>query len=500
MILINSSSKKTMGVFSSFLPVYVPVGCGYLLAAAHEKGIDMRLVDEQIVDDPLSVIQTHTKTMSKPYIFGFSVVTAAYKSAIVLSRKLKELYPDSLIVFGGIHPSAAPDEVLAFEHIDVVVRGEAEKILNELILSVKGGKSYTHLNGLSYRKDGQVVHNKPGPIIKDLNSMPGFPYHLFTDKRYNLSFVVSSRGCPYNCIFCSNRITTGKAYRYRTPELTMEELELLFTKYGIRHVYFVDDNFVVNKKRVFKLLELIRNSQIFGQMTFSFQGRADNFDPDLFKALYDTGFTSVDFGMETASESVMKLIKKGETVAECVEAVKAAKKIGFHVSTSFIYGLPTETHQDRMDAAELGTSLDIDSVKFNNATPFPGTELYEIAKKENRLNIKGLYENFNSVSTIIENPFKKKPFSYVPPGNTEDEIRRDIIISYMTVWFSWKRMKKLLSNPSEGQGWFNAGESFIEKIKKVPPLFFLGTVLMVKCLGALFSETPKKQPGPASKS
>ncbi|MBU1343014.1 MAG: B12-binding domain-containing radical SAM protein [Proteobacteria bacterium] len=488
MILINSSSKKTMGVFSSFLPVYVPVGCGYLLAAAHEDGIDMRLVDEQIVDDPLSVIKTHVKTMSKPYIFGFSVVTAAYKSAIELSIKLKEVYPESIIVFGGIHPSAASDEVLAYEHIDVVVRGEAEKILNDLIRCIKERKPYTHLDGLSYRENGNIIHNKPGPIIKDLNNMPGFPYHLFDDKSYHLGFVVSSRGCPYNCIFCSNRITTGKFYRYRTSESTIEELELLFRDYGVKHVYFVDDNFVVNKKRVFKLIDLIKNSNIFGRMTFSFQGRADNFDPNLFKALYDTGFTSVDFGMETASESVMKIIKKGETVAECVDAVKAAKEIGFHVSTSFIYGLPTETHEDRMGAIELSKQLDIDSVKFNNATPFPGTELYEIAKKEKRLNIKGLYENFNSVSTIIENPFKKNPFSYVPQGSTEQGIRRDIIISYMSVWFSWKRMKKLLTNPSEGQGWFNAGESFVEKIKKVPPLFLLGGVLMIKCLGALFSK------------
>lgn len=485
MILINSSSRKTLGLFGPFLPIYVPVGCGYLLAAAHEDGIDMRLVDEQIVDDPLSEIKTHLKTMSKPYIFGFSVLTAAYKSAIELSRKLKERYPDSTIVFGGIHPSAAPDEVLAFEHIDVVVRGEAEMILKDLYRCIKKGESYHHLDGLSYRENQKIIHNRPGPIIKDLNSLPSFPYHLFTDNKYNLSFVVSSRGCPYNCIFCSNRVTTGKSYRYRFPELTVAELELLYTKYGIKHAFFVDDNFVVNKKRVFNLIELIRNSVIFGKMTFSFQGRADNFDSDLFKKLYDTGFKSVDFGMETSSESVMKIIKKGETVAECVDAVKAAKKIGFHVSTSFIYGLPTETHEDRMGAVEISKQLNIDTVKFNNATPFPGTELYEIAKRENRLNIQGLYENFNSVSTIIENPFKKKPFSYIPEGNTEQEIRRDIIISYMAIWFNWKRMAKLLTSPSEGQGWFNAGESFIETIKKIPSLFLLGGVLMIKCLGAL---------------
>ena len=414
-------------------------------------------------------------------------MTAAYKSAIELSKALKERYPQSFIVFGGIHPTAVPDEVLAHEHIDVVIRGEAEKTLNDFYRYIKAGQTYTHLNGLSYRENGKIIHNRPGPVVSDLNDLPAFPYHLFDDKKYNLSFIFSSRGCPYECIFCSNRIITGKKYRYRSAESTMEELELLFREYGIRHVFFVDDNFIVNHKRAFKIIELIRKSGICGKMTFSFQGRADNFDYRLFKKLYETGFTSVDFGIETASERIMKIINKGETVAECVKAVKAAKEIGLHVTSSFIYALPTETHQDRMDAIRLSKQLDIDIVKFNNATPFPGTVLFEIAKKEGKLNIHGLYENFNSVSTIIENPFKKIPFSYIPAGNTEQEIRRDIILSYMALWFNWKRMTKLLTKPSEGQGWFNAGESIIEKIRKVPPLFLLGGALMIKCLEALLS-------------
>ena len=395
MILINSSSKKTMGMFKAFLPVYVPIGSGYLLAVAHENGIDMRFVDEQIIDDPLSLINSHTKTMSKPYIFGFSVVTAAYKSAIELSRTLKERYPESFIVFGGIHSTAVPDEVLAYGHIDVVIRGEAEKTLIDFYRCVKDGKTFAHLDALSYRQNGKIIHNRPGQIISDLNALPTFPYHLFDNKKYNLSFVFSSRGCPYGCIFCSNRIITGKKYRYRSPESTVEELELLFRDYGIRHGFFVDDNFIVDHKRAFKVIELIKNSNIYGKMTFSFQGRADDFDHRLFKELYNTGFRSIDFGIETASERIMKIINKGETVAECVNAIKSAKEIGFHVTSSFIYALPSETHQDRMDAIQLSKKLDIDIVKFNNATPFPGTELYEIAKEEGSLNIFGLYTRIN---------------------------------------------------------------------------------------------------------
>ena len=183
------------------------------------------------------------------------------------------------------------------------------------------------------------------------------------------------------------------------------------SKYNKRYVLFLDDNLLVSRKRIYSLLEEIKKSGLDKKMTFNFQARGDNVDYTLLQDLYNSGFRSVFFGLETASERLMKVIKKGETVAQCIEAVKMAKEIGFHVSATFIYGLPGETHQDRLDSVLLSKNLKLDMVRYNNATPYPGTELYEIARKENRLNIQGIYENFNSVSTFIENPFKKIPFS-----------------------------------------------------------------------------------------
>ena len=124
-------------------------------------------------------------------------------------------------------------------------------------------------------------------------------------------------------------------------------------------------------------------------------------------------------------------------------------------------------------------------VRYNNATPYPGTELYEIAKKENRLNIQGLYENFNSVSTFIENPFKRIPFTYVPANNTESGIRMDILFSYFSFYFDAERLKNIFARPDLGVGWFNAGEAIWEKLKKIPALFFLMLMLLIK-FGQLF--------------
>lgn len=492
MILINSSPKDALKIFQPFLPIFVPVGIGCLLAATEREGIRAQFIDEQVEADVFGKVAEYVKSMKRPYIFAFSVLTAAFKNAVLVSKELKRLYPDSIILFGGIHPTALPDEVLSFGHIDFVLRGEGEKSLIELYRCVKDGKDCTHMDNLSYRKSGQIIHNKMSPILEDLDSYPSFPYHLFTSEAYDTGFVISSRGCPYQCIFCSNRVTTGRKYRFRSAEAIVAELDMLYHKFNKRYILFLDDNLLVSKKRIYSLLEQIKEKGLDKKMTFNFQARGDNVDYKLLQDLYNCGFRSIFFGLETASERLMKIVKKGETVAQCIDAVKMAKDIGFHVSATFIFALPQETHQDRMDSINLSRDLQLDMVRFNNATPYPGTELYEIAKREKRLNVKGLWENFNSVSTFIENPFNSIPFSYVPEGNTEEQIRGDILFSYFSSYLDFERLKKIFASPDKGVGWFNAGESFWGRLKKIPALFFLVMMMFLK-FGQLFYYTVLKK-------
>ena len=492
MILINSSSKDALKIFQPFLPIYVPVGIGFLLGSLERENIHARHIDQQIEKDVFALIAKYVKKMEKPYIFGFSVMTAAYRSSIIVSKKLKKLYPDSIICFGGIHASAIPEEVLINKHIDAVIRGEGELILPEFYRRVKEGNNFDDLNNISFRKDGIVIHNQREIANKNLDSLPPFPYHLFTSPKYDLGFVVSSRGCPYKCIFCSNIIATGKSYKCRSESIIVDELDLLYHKYGKTFVLFLDDNFLVSKERIYNLIDKIKKRGLHKKMTFSFQARGDTADYKLFKDLYNCGFRSVFFGMETASNRIMKFIKKGETVEQCVSGARIAKQVGFHVSAAFIYGFPGETHKDRMDCVEISKNLELDMVRFNNATPYPGTRLYDIARNEGRLNIQGLYENFFSVSTFIENPFKKIPFSYVPIGSTEKEIRNDILLSYLSFYTDIKKIKRIFSNPNEGVGWFYAGEKFLEMLKKLPALILLAALLSVKFMQLIIDVFVKK--------
>jgi len=485
MIFINSSPGNTLKIFQPFLPIFVPVGIGYLMAVLKQNGIQSICFDEQVEKNIIEKIKNNIHKFEKPYIFGFSVLTASLKNALSLSLELKKIYPDSYIVFGGIHPTAMPDEVLSYEHIDVVVRGEAENVITELYHCLKHQRDISHIESISYRKNGETIHHRRSVGIMNLDDLPVFPYDLFQNKKYDTGFVMSSRGCPHNCIFCSNKINSQRKFRYRNPELVINDLSLLYHKYKRKYVYFIDDNLLADQQRILQLAKKIRESDIAGKMIYNFQARGDNSSYEVLKELYDAGFKGVYFGIETSSELLMKTLNKGETVAQVVEAIQTAKNIGYHVSGNFIFGLPHETHKDRLGAIELTKNLHLNLVKYNNATPYPGTELYQLALVQGRLKIKGVYENINSVSTFIENPFKKIPFSYVPESNTEKEIRYDILHGYFSFFFKWKKLKGVFTRPDLNNAWFDFGHSFTDFIKKIPSILFLLMILSLKFGGFL---------------
>jgi hypothetical protein len=135
-----------------------------------------------------------------------------------------------------------------------------------------------------------------------------------------------------------------------------------------------------------------------------------------------------------------------------------------------------------MDCVELSLALKIDMIRYNNATPYPGTELYEMAKRENRLHIQGVYENFMSVSTFIESPFKPIPFTYVPAGSTENEIRRDLLYSYFRFYFDVERMRQIFRKPEQNVGWFNAGNHLVDVLRKIPAVMLLAFFMFCKFL------------------
>lgn len=466
MILINPSYKreKKLGGFARYVPLTVPIGIGYLAAylAAHDNRV--RIIDEEIEPISGAVLDKHVEGLKRPYIFGLSCLTAGIGRGHEVAAFIKSKYPDSKIIFGNIHPTVLYEEVLRDPNVDIVVRGEGEEVLNELYTRIKSRKSYADIKGISFRSEESVVSNENAQL-PDLNKVPIFPYKLFKQysEKYALGFIASSRGCPYNCIFCSQRSISGRKYRFFPSQVVINSIDELINEHKQSFITFVDDSFLMNKERVFELCEAIQAKGFHKRAIFDCQARSDTIDERILKALRDSGFRTIHFGIETASERLMELIDKRETVSEIRESVKLAKKMGFQVSGTFILGLPTETREERASSYRLAKELSLDYVRFNNATPYPGTKLYEIAKAEKRLNPGDQWENLNACGTLVESPFKTSALAYVPLTVSEEELRHDILKYNLFYSFRPQSIYKILKERVGPAGWLSLPERWYLK-------------------------------------
>jgi anaerobic magnesium-protoporphyrin IX monomethyl ester cyclase len=427
MIFLCPAESAFGGLFSRYMPLSVPIAVGTLAGYLKMHGINTRVFDEQVQVLTPSILRELVQEQEAPYIFGISCMTAHVASAYRMAAMIKSEYPDSIVIAGGIHPTALPEEPLRTGHVDFVVRGEGEVALLELYRTIRSDQDPRNLASLSFHDGDRFVHNPEGPMLPDLDELPMFPFDLFSHPRYDLGFLVSSRGCPYKCAYCSQRMMTGTTYRYKSAQRVIQELDVLINKYNRRIVTFYDDNFCIKKRRVLELCDLIVDANFHKRCKFLLQTRADNFPEDLAPILAESGFTMVGFGMETGSDRIANLIGKGETVQQHLDAVELAKRYNMQVMLYMINGLPTETKKDRYKSFEIIMKTRPHAPKFNNLIPYPGTPMFDDLKQSDRLRIEENWTNFDSTMSATSSIFDKTPMPYVPETTSEFELRRDII-------------------------------------------------------------------------
>ncbi|MBF0118750.1 MAG: radical SAM protein [Desulfobacterales bacterium] len=357
-----------------------PLGISYVASACEASGAIVKIFDY--------IVRKYSEEKLKkeigdfcPDVIGTGSVTLNFPKAANIIRTAKKLFPDAVTMMGGPHVSFDIKNTLTkYPEIDMILVGEAEDTLKELLPVIKNKEKWKNINGIAFFDNGSLIQTPKRELICDLDSLPLPARHLLPMSKYQaLGYpisIITSRGCPYKCIFCLGRKMVGAKVRYRNPKLVADEIEHILS-YGINRINVADDLFTSNKERVHALCNEIKDRNL--KFHWSAFARVNTVDKEVLKLMKDTGCDSICFGIESGDSEMLKRIKKGITVEQIKRAISISKEVGITAFASFIIGLPGETHESLKNTKEVAESLDT-AYGYHMLAPFPGTTVREEIK------------------------------------------------------------------------------------------------------------------------
>jgi anaerobic magnesium-protoporphyrin IX monomethyl ester cyclase len=375
------------------------LGLAYLAAMSEQRGDEVRVLDMQMEDLPLEQVVADFS----PDVVGITATTVQIESAWRVAREVKRL-TDAQVVLGGPHPTVLSTESVEKPEVDVVVRGEGELTWKELCDRLESGESLAGLAGITYQEQGEVVHNPDRSVMEDVDSIPFPAYHLFKMERYsNLqptlddvdgpSYpILSSRGCPYRCNYCSQILPRG--WRARSPESVVSEWRWLVEELGAAEIGVLDDSFNIDRQRALAICDLIIGQGLNHVPWIMINGiRANLADEELLGKMREAGCIRTAFGVESGNQQILdSVIHKQLTLDQVRAAFGAAKAVGMETIGFFIIGLPGETEETMEDTIRFACELDPVVANFSMATPFPGTRMYDQVLERGRLLVHDWHE------------------------------------------------------------------------------------------------------------
>ncbi len=380
-LLINPSQEQLYGKF--VVPEHPPIGLGYVGAMLERYGHRVTIVD--IDADKITPDILLRRVVSEGIgLVGIMALTPTFNSALKTARLVKQ-GSGARVVFGGIHPTLMPEECLKHDEVDFVVMGEGEYTTVELVAALEEGRDPGSVRGLGFKRKGEMVINEARPFIDDLDEIPFPAIHLFSNTRYTYpdalespTFpIITSRGCPGMCTYCSTRSIFTRRFRARGAKNIVDEVERLIKDYGAREIHIWDDNFVTIRKRVFEVRDEIKRRGISVRFAFPNGIRADFLNREVLMAMKDMGTYSIGLGIESGDEEVLRRVKKQISLDKVRETVKITKELGIETWGFFMLGLAGDTEETVKKTIDFAIELDTDIAKFHVLKPYPGTEIFE---------------------------------------------------------------------------------------------------------------------------
>ena len=366
-----------------------PMAFLWLAGYLESKGVDCHIVDAYTSMLDIREI-LHEIENYQPDIVGLSVFTIAVYDNLYLAKKIRESFPNIIIVFGGYHVNHYYDEILNSGTVDFCILKEGEVSLWELIECLNYDDDLSKVKGIVWNEDGQIRKTGDRAFCQKLDCMPILPYEKIMRNNYkpwcfkrgkNNIFMtaVTSKGCPMQCIFCDIGRTEGKKFRYMSAWRVLAEIEHLISKFGVNQIEFLDALFTTRKNRVKEICKMIIERRINIEWACSSSILHAN-DIEMLELMKMSGCKMIFYGVESGNAQLIKKVKK-VTIDAVKKVVGMTRDVGICAHTSFIFGLPGETKETMQETVKFAIELDPDSVSFSVATPYKGTELYDIYKE-----------------------------------------------------------------------------------------------------------------------
>lgn len=427
-ILINPTSvlAETSKRYSRTVSPVLPLGIAYIAAILEKNGIDVKVID-QYANKMTNVELIEEIKAEKPQIVGFSCLTTAMNNVKMIIKQIRGLKQNIQIVLGNIHATVFESELLREKVVDIVVRGEGEFSMLEVVLAVKNRGSLHNIKGIGFTDGNKIYRNQDRDPVNDLSKLPYPAWHLFNFKYYERNPMLgiystilpiqASRGCPYQCIFCSQD-KIHKIPRYRQIKDIINEIEYMNNKFKISYFGFNDSNFPFSITQGLGFCDELIRRGLHKKIKWITEIRVDLVNIELLKKMKEAGLHLVMYGFEVGNQKILDSLNKMTNLDQARKAMEYSKKAGIFTLGLFILGMPGENIGTCEETIKFAKELDCDIAKFNIAVPFPGSEFFKRWDKQKL----GLAEWESKFTSWPDWSVFSKDLIYSPEGMSSREL------------------------------------------------------------------------------
>ncbi len=384
-----------------------PLGLAYVAAALEKNGYPVEIYDNYLLGRSIEEVKAEIRKR-QPEIVGITCSSLTYSRCVEMAKAVKEAYPYCKVIVGGPHASYMPETLLQHSEVDYVVVGEGEAAIVKLVASILKGDPKgisVVIPGVACKIASEVV-TTPQQFISDLDTVPFPARHLLPMKMYDRALPYIDvkpvdtmsvlRGCPYQCVYCETRELWGTSCRAFSPQRVIDEIKNMTQNYGTKGIYFVGDNFTINKNRTIELCRKIKENKF--DLKWTCETRADLVNKEVLSDMKSAGCQTIFFGVESGSERIQKKLNKNIDLKEVKRTFELCKQVGIRTATSFMLGIPGETVEDMHTTFKYAKSLNADICMFNIYIACPGSKLYDEVVSQH------LYDQMDNYLARVKTP------------------------------------------------------------------------------------------------